>query len=305
MVRRWIAALLLGLAASSAWANDASGTITILEGDALVYRGAGRLIAAEGLRLAAGDIVETGAKTFARIETADRSVIDLGPDTRVMISGAARGKAERSLYFLGGWAKIANPAKADAAGASGVEVRTPLFEYPPTPGVVVFQMKPAELMLFVERGELRLAERYASGPSATVALKAGDYYQRKGRGKGQPNAPEARVIVAQMPRQFRDTLPSRLDKFAGRDVKAKEAPAFAYADVEDWLKAESAIRRPLMQRWRAKARESAFRSALVANLSSHPEWDPILFPEKYLPKEPKGQPSAAASTESAKPQPAR
>jgi hypothetical protein len=68
-------------------------------------------------------------------------------------------------------------------------------------------------------------------------------------------------------------------------VRPKDAGDFAYADVEPWLKAEPSVRRPLMQRWRAKAREPAFRSALVSNLSSHPEWDPILFPEKYKPKE--------------------
>jgi hypothetical protein len=37
----------------------------------------------------------------------------------------------------------------------------------------------------------------------------------------------------------------------------------------------------------------AFRSALVANLRSHPEWDPILFPEKYKPKPPPEPPAVA------------
>jgi hypothetical protein len=67
-------------------------------------------------------------------------------------------------------------------------------------------------------------------------------------------------------------------------VAPKAAPDFSYADVEPWLKAEPALRKPLVQRWRAKAREPAFRAALVSNLKAHPEWDPILFPEKYLPK---------------------
>jgi hypothetical protein len=78
-------------------------------------------------------------------------------------------------------------------------------------------------------------------------------------------------------------------------VKPKDAPDFAYADVERWLKSEPAVRKPLMQRWRAKAREPAFRSALIANLSAHPEWDPILFPEKYLPKETTARSHAASA----------
>ena len=77
-----------------------------------------------------------------------------------------------------------------------------------------------------------------------------------------------------------------LPSFKDRPVQAKDAPAFGYTDVQSWLQAEPSVRRPLMQRWRAKAREPAFRTALIANLAAHPEWDPILFPEKYKPKEP-------------------
>jgi hypothetical protein len=41
-----------------------------------------------------------------------------------------------------------------------------------------------------------------------------------------------------------------------------------------------------MQRFIRKADDPAFRQALIANLRFHFEWDPILFPEKYKPKEP-------------------
>ena len=44
------------------------------------------------------------------------------------------------------------------------------------------------------------------------------------------------------------------------------------------------MRKLFVQRWRAKATEPAFRTALIANLNVHPEWDPVLYPEKYLPK---------------------
>jgi hypothetical protein len=248
------------------------------------------VFALEGLRLASGDIVETAASTFAQIELSDRSVLELGPGTRVMMSAAARGKQAQTVYVLDGWGKVTNP-KADPPGASGLEVRAPLFEIAATPSVIVFQSASAEVTMFVERGEIRLAER---NPAAVVSLQAGDYYRRKAASRGAVNSPDARTLVAQMPRHFRDSLPSRLEKFRGREVKPKDAPAFSYADVEKWLKAEPAIRRPLMQRWRVKARDSAFRSALIANLSAHPEWDPILFPEKYLPKEPPTDPAKSA-----------
>ena len=49
----------------------------------------------------------------------------------------------------------------------------------------------------------------------------------------------------------------------------------------DWLAVEPTLRRPAMKRWRDLTRDAAFREALVANMTAHPEWDRVLFPEKY------------------------
>ena len=54
------------MAAGGAVAADVAGTVTILEGEALITRAAGRVRAAEGVRLQAGDILETGDATFVR-----------------------------------------------------------------------------------------------------------------------------------------------------------------------------------------------------------------------------------------------
>jgi hypothetical protein len=168
-----------------------------------------------------------------------------------------------------------------------------MVDIPPNTGVVVLRSTPAELNLFAERGEVRVSERQASGAPTVIVLKGGDFYRRKAGTRGAVNPGSMQGFVDDMPRFFRDSLPLRAERFKDQVVKPKEAPEFAYADVERWLKSEPAVRRPLMQRWRAKAREPAFRSALIANLSSHPEWDPILFPEKYLPKETAARPASA------------
>jgi hypothetical protein len=112
------------------------------------------------------------------------------------------------------------------------------------------------------------------------------------------NSP-SKAFVADMPRDFRDSLPPLAAKFGDRPVQLTPAGDFGYADIERWLKAEPSVRRPLMSRWRPKVREPAFRSALIANLSAHPEWDPILFPEKYLPKNPPVARAALAPTRAA------
>src|SRR5262249_20883851 len=138
-------------------------------------------------------------------------------------------------------------------------------------------------------------------------LKLGDSYTRKATAKGTVVQDPSPEFLAKVPRNFRDTLPSRMDRFREREIKPKEGADFGYADVELWMKAEAPIRRPLMPRFRTKAlKDPTFKSAIVANMSSHPEWDPILFPEKYLPKDPPpGQPPAAGSSPTASPTPAQ
>jgi hypothetical protein len=177
-------------------------------------------------------------------------------------------------------------SKRDAAAGPGFDMRTPLVELPANSGVVVMRHSPSDLGLFVERGDARLGERQANGSVVVVPLKVNDFYVKRQGAHGAMSSGATRAFIAEVPRDFRDSLPPMLEKFADRLVQPPEASEFVYADVEHWLKAESPVRRSVMPRWRWKVREPAFRSALIANLSAHPEWDPILFPEKYLPKPP-------------------
>jgi hypothetical protein len=284
---------LIGLVLSGACMAQAPGLVTILEGDALVVRGAARLRAAEGMRLAHGDIVETASGTFAQIEFADQSVLGLGGASRVMVGGPAKLKAERTLYALAGWFKLTN-ARKDAA-ARGWEFRSPLVEFGLLPPVVVVQVKPGEVSLFAERGEIKLAERQVGAAPGAVTVKSTQFYRRSAGARGAAAAAPPAAFVADMPKAFRDSLPLRAEKFKDREVNPKAGPDFAYADVEPWLKSETPFRRQFIERWRVKARDNAFRAALVANLSHHPEWDPVLFPEKYLPKPPASAASGTAT----------
>ena len=279
------------MAAGSAAAADVAGTITILEGDALITRGAGRWRAAEGVRVQQGDIVETGDGGFAQIELIEQTVLSVGPHAHVMIGGPVRLKADRTLYALGGWLKLTNARKDGNARA--FDFRSPLLEIGLLPGVVVMQLKAGEATLFVERGDIKLIERPAN---AAIGVRQGQTYRRPpGTTRGTLGGSPPPQFLADLPRAFRDSLPLRADKYKEREVQPKPAPDFTYADVEPWLKAESPFRRQFIERWRSKAREPAFRSALIANLSSHPEWDPVLFPEKYLPKDPAKAASAASA----------
>jgi hypothetical protein len=266
-------------AAGAAVAADITGTVTILEGEALITRAAGRVRAAEGVRLQVGDIVETGEATFVQAELVDHTVLQMGAKSRVMVGGPVRFKAERTLYALSGWFKLSNARKEGNVRA--FEFRSPLIEIGLLPGVVVMQLKSNEATLFAERGDLKLQER-PGGPA--VGVRQGQTYRRTAGARGTLGGSAPAAFVAEMPKAFRDSLPLRADKYREREVQPRAAPDFAYADVEAWLKAESPFRRQFIERWRSKARDGEFRRALIRNLSSHPEWDPVLFPEKYLPK---------------------
>lgn len=292
MMRALILAVAVAMPPGVSAADTLNG-ITILEGEAQVFRGSGRVHAVEGLPVEPGDIVETAAGSFVQVELADRAVAQLGAATRLMLGGPAeRAKSERSLYLLGGWIKVTG-GSPQSARAGGIDVRTPVLDIPAAPAVLVLHMRPAEVQLFVESGELRLGERGAGAAAAPVALKAGDHYRRKPGSLGVVNGGGMEAFLQEMPRPFRDSLPLRAERFRDHKVQARAAPDFGYADVEPWLKAEPAIRKPLVQRWKSKAREPGFRAALVSNLGAHPEWDRVLFPEKYLPKRSSAPPQGA------------
>jgi hypothetical protein len=130
-------------------------------------------------------------------------------------------------------------------------------------------------------------------------LKTGQFYTRKTGQKGVVGARPTQAFIGALPKIFLDPLPSRGSRYKDREILPKRVEEVSYEDVEIWLKAPPDIRRPLMARFRPRLADPAFRSGLVTNLKSHPEWDPILFPEKYKPKEPPagapGNPGTAGS----------
>jgi len=268
---------------------EAPAVVTLVEGPAALMRSAGRFALAEGVRIHGGDILEVPDKGLVQIEFADGTRVSLGPQSRFHVAtlapAAAAGRGAKAaavsdFYLLHGWTKFALPSSA-----APLRVTTPLFGLGSADAVSVLQVESAEASLFVERGGLRLAEGFVRAtPTSPVAVSAGQFYARKADQKGVLQARPAPGFIAGMPGYYRDNLPERLTRFKDRDVSPRRLGDLAYQDVEPWLKGPPELRRPLMQRLRARAQDPEFRKALIANLRFHPEWDRILFPEKYLPK---------------------
>lgn len=260
--------------------------LTLVEGQASLLRGTTRYALGEGVRLHGGDIVEVPDKGLAQIEFADGASLSLGPGSQFyaasLVGRGAKGGGMSEFYLVRGWTKL-----AVSKSTAPFRVTTPLFGLGTAEAIAVAQVGPGEASLFVESGELRLAEGYVKAtPTNSIRLRGGQFYARKADQKGVAQPRPAPAFIAAMPKSYLDNLPVRLAKYKERDVPPRRIADLDYADVEVWLKSPLEIRRPIMQKFIEKANEPEFRRAVIANMRFHPEWDRIIFPEKYQPKPP-------------------
>ena len=280
LLKRWALAILAcPLAAAAA---DPMVAVTLLEGPATLIRGVTRYALAEGVRLQSGDIVEVSDKGLAQLEFAEGVALALGPGTRTLAISVPRGKpAPGDFYVTQGMLKLAGVKQG-----ARLRIVTPLFTLQPVEGAVVLLLEGAVGSLFVESGAVRVIEPRVSGATpAPLQVRSGEFYTGKAAQRGTVASRLSPAFIKAMPKVFLDPLPSRLARYKDRQSRPQRLHDVSYAEVETWLKAPLAIRRPMLVRFQPRAADAAFRSALVENLRFHPEWDPILFPEKYEPKE--------------------
>jgi len=267
---RWVT--MLGMALAVAAPAAAQGVLlTLVDGDAVVIDGARRGAAAPGLRIAPATIVETGAKTtLLRLEWPDKSVIDLGPSTRVMVLPPGfkpRSGRPAAIYLLQGWIKVAGNGTSPAGG-----VLAPALEVLPFSGAAVVFANKRDGYVFAESGPVEVADRASGG--AQRGLPPGGLWSADGTVAARPPAD----WPPKVPRAFRDTIPMRAALFKDRVVNASALPPPTYVDLADWLAAEPSLRRDFPRRFAALAQDAAFRRALQGRLSAHPEWAPVLNP---------------------------
>ncbi len=254
--------------------------VGILEGKATLVRQTAKLALAEGVALQNEDIIETAAASFVQIEFSDGARIGIGGPSRLMLAPRwpGRGPVTPRLYLLHGWLKLSQPADKPVPGDSV----TPQFELAAISGATIFMSSPKELAVFVEGGSVKLVERSNARPP--LQLAPNNYVNARLGEKPELKARPAPEFLAQMPRPFRDPLPSRSAKFRDNPVAPKPLGDVAYEDVAAWLGAEPGLRLPMIERWRPRLRDKTFRAAMIANLAAHPEWDPLVFPEKAAKK---------------------
>jgi hypothetical protein len=271
---------------------QAVGFVPLAEGKVSLVRGAAAFEVAEGIRLAEGDMLAAAPASQAQLQLAESTILNIGAGARVMLiaAPAARGaKGDTELALLAGWLKLTQ--KGDA---KNLRVLAPPLAAAFDGATAVLRAAPGILEVFVESGTLRLAEGGEGGkPGATRTIKAGEFVSYRNRQVAIQPRP-GRDFIDAMPRHFRDPLPSLPDKLKERKVEPKRLRDAAYGDVEDWLKANLPARRGFVRRFSPRTGDPQFRAALVAHMREHPEWDRVLFPEKYEVKDPKTPPKQEA-----------
>lgn len=250
------------------------GTLTLLKDTPLhVIRGVSVLQGVEGMRLHAGDILETGPAPTAQaqLEFAGDAIVELGPSTQLLVSGASAASGD--MVLSSGW------LKGETTG--GVyRYSTPLVTVSSKGGNVLLHGAADSADVFVERGTATV-----SGGSAPIASVPGKiFFTRKG---GKPVVPADRPsgdFIGAMPISFRDALPPRLSAFAGKKPPTpKTDHEVTYAEVERWLSMPTS-RKAFAARFRSRLQDPAFRQAIEAHQSALPDWEPYLHPESATPK---------------------
>lgn len=287
-----VAAILFCASASA----QTAGTLTLVEGRLALVRGATLYTATQGVRLESGDILAIDPKGQAQIEFQDGAILNLSQGARAMLTDvapAARGRSE--IAMLSGWAKFTQ--KKSGKGGP-YRVLTPLVEIASGEATAVLNAGDDFAAIYIESGTVKFSEIGRKGTQRTTTrdAKGGEFIVRRGE---QPAAFAPRPsadFVKNMPRHFQDNLPVLLEKVKNRRAEPRREHEVTYAEVEAWVKAGLPIRRGFVKRFEARSRDPEFRRKLIENLREHPEWDRVLFPEKYEKKDSNGPKSGPPVT---------
>jgi|SRR5579885_2923374 hypothetical protein len=247
------------------------GAFTLLEGSVRVLRGTAVLRGVEGMRFQSGDIVETATPGFVQAEFSAGTIAAIGPATRVWIRGAG---GERDLVLMSGWIKTETPPNPGTYRLVG-----PLLSATSKGGAVIVHAGAGEGAIYLESGNATIEE---VGGGKNIPAKSGQFLTRRaGKGVAVATRPDNAFVDA-MPRPFRDTLPPRISRFAGKKApEPKMDHEISYAEAEPWLKLGRGWRRTFSERFQPRLKDPEFRKSVEQHIAEYPEWDRVLHPEKY------------------------
>jgi hypothetical protein len=270
-----VALLLLAAAPPHAQAAQ-TGVVSVADGPPFsIIRGDKLLEATKGVRLLAGDLVETQPGNFVVAELPGGAVVAFGPSTRLYLLELADVPTSTFLV-LRGWLKL----DAHVAGEGGLHRAIGLqLGGGARQGVFVLHVAEHRDEVFHEAGVMTLLLRDDAATRSERESKVTQFFTREDRNPVVVAPRPAGPFVAAMPVPFRDTLPEGLAKSQNAKVtEPKLIREVSYADIADWLTIPRDWRGLFVRRFRGRLKDRAFFSAMDARLSLYPEWTRILHP---------------------------
>jgi hypothetical protein len=273
-------AVLLALATTCACAADA-GIYTIVDGDVRVLRGTLWFRLAPGARAQEGDIIDASEHAQVQLETSGGAAVNMQGAAPVYLAAlpAVDDKAQDATEMIvqRGWFKVSAPGKRP------LRLRLPALTVELADAIVVLHGDAGAVELFVESGTTKASVPVVRGkPAPPRDVKTGEFLSRAGDRAPLTAGRAPQAFLSAMPREFRDALPVLTAHFprapelvAGREVTLAEA--------EPWL--SGANRRVFVKRFTPRLGDPAFRAGVSARPAAFPEWDRVLHPEKYRPKD--------------------
>jgi hypothetical protein len=245
--------------------------LTLRDGAVRVIRGYAVMQGAEGMRLRQGDIIETAQPGMVQLEFSGGTIVAVGPSSRLFLFSPGGATAE--FVLLSGWVKGETPAGRTYRFVS------PWLAATSRGGAILLHVTSEAAEVFVESGSASVG--VASAGAAASSKTKSFFARRAGKPVTTASRPDA-AFLSGMPVPFRDTLPPRLSRFAGKKApEPKRDHDVSYAEVERWLTLSPAWRRGFVERFRPRLEDDAFHRAIEAHLAALPDWEPILHPEKH------------------------
>ena len=224
-------ALVLPCLAPAASAQGVVPTVTIAEGASTIVSGSHGFVPAPGVRFGQCEVLRTGPQALVQVEFDDGAKMEVGPDTGLVFGLPGAGEPVVGPHFLvSGWVKVTVP-KRDKAPP--YRIATPYFDLTMDAGVAALRVTAEGGEVFVEQGQLGALVADARVP---VTVAAGRRYWRKsGQASGAMASGADPGFLQDMPRAFRDTLPSLLAQLKTRNVQPRPAAGYNHAETESWL----------------------------------------------------------------------
>ena len=277
---RLFLALWLGLAAAGSLAADV-GIATIVEGDARVLRAVTWYKLIPGARVEAGDIIAAAEKATVQVEFPAGSTLNLGGPSELFAARpyAPDKTADSQEFALArGWMKFVT-----RTAGSSARVRAALAVIEMTEAIAVIHTEPSAAEVFVESGAARIAATDAGKDGVPQDVKAGEFWARNVRRPPRTDGRAPLAFVAAMPRDMVDALPSLAGRFPKAPAALTAQGEVTFAEAEPWL--SGPYRKIFVKRFEPRLKDREFRAAVESRIASFPEWDRLLHPEKYAPKE--------------------